>query len=186
MRGDGVTSMSTSTAGNDRWRRTSTWLAHRAPWVLFTVLGAVIAHDLFDSSSSLVFMAELVMVLLGWVTIVISGRHEMKLCERCAAAIPLDPTAAAIRYRWALWLHHRRGRFFLATLTVCMVLWFLSISRVLSDIAAYGPLMVIYRAGLRHRPLVRGCPECRGWRGDGGAGPPAVTPDPLPVGQKTR
>lgn len=179
--------MSTSTAGNDRRRQASTWVAHRAPWIMFAVTVVIIAGRLHTANSLLALLWHAALaagIVVSW----ISGGHSDVLCQVCVAAVPLDPTPGVVRYRWALWIHHRRNKFLAAAFLVGLAVWMLPFSWSIGffdAVVVYGTLIVVFRADLIHRPLVRGCPECRGWRGDSGDGQVVSTPDPLPVGQKT-
>jgi len=129
-------------------------------------------------------LALIVVVLTSWLAM---RRHDRRLCEQCMAAMPLNPSAEAARYRRRFWLAHSLSepRYLVpylvvligsnfATSTVGRIAWAIIQSSMLYLIAAQ----------VTHRRLQPWCP----WCSDGGGGEhveetPPVLPhdDRLPV-----
>jgi hypothetical protein len=157
-------------------------LGHIAPEILIVAIMAVIVvglHPLPGPFAYTVPLALLIVVLVSWLLL---RRHDRRLCERCLAAMPLNPSQQATRYRRRFQLAHigsepRRlipylivligsnfapgpaGRIFWAVVQTSMVYLILSYST--------------------HRRLQPWCPLCS----DGGGGSERedpVAPDPNP------
>lgn len=172
-------------SGNKERKMTS-WAAHRAPHILSLSLISMLTHDITGSRSLALTIAWIVMTILGWVSIGLSFRHEDSVCSRCGVATPLDPDPEAERYRWALWIFHRRATLLIAVVIISIILIKFPIhpwNLILSDSTAGIMLIIVCRATLKHLPLVRGCPECHGWDGDDEE-EWTHTPEPQPVGHK--
>jgi hypothetical protein len=156
------------------------WVAHQEPWVVGV---ALLAGLLSVTWGGLLFgLAGVVTFVAALATIWLSRSHDSALCPRCASAIPIDPGVAVVQHRWALWLHHRRRRLLMLGM-LSWVLLVLPVGAELPIIVGYGPVIIVSYVDLRHRPLVRWCPECH-WGHGGGDSEDVPAPDPQPASKR--
>lgn len=156
---------------------------HFAPEALIVSIVAVILIRLRPPAEPAVVLglsvALIAFVLASWL---LMRRHDRGLCEQCLAAMPLNPSALAVRYRRRFWLSHTgaQPRFVIAYLVVLIgsnfvtsppgrVIWVLMQASMIYLILAYST----------HRRLQPWCPWCRNDGGGDGDDQPA-TPDPVP------
>lgn len=119
------------------------------------------------------------------VVVLCSGHHDERLCERCIAAVPLDPKKEVRRWLPALRLAHMK-RTTLA-LWALIIPWQAVMIIVRDDhtwwACAGGAVVItvvaaVYGAVWRHRRLYPWCPFCD-WGGGGEhEAVPAPEPDP--------
>ena len=158
---------------------------HSAHVVLSAAIVAVVVMGFYPPSGSLLLtvpVALLAVVLASWMMM---RQHDRRLCEQCAAAMPLNPAAQAARSRRMFWLSHcgSQPRYLIPYLAVLIgsnfattiggrIGWALIQSSMIYLIAAY----------TTHRRLQPWCPWCRN---DGGGGEHEdVTPPPPPVDRR--
>lgn len=173
------------------------WAGHYEPAFMAASLAAFTAGDLTRHRyPALTVFADL--TVLAWLAATIAGMrwHEPGLCERCAAATPLDPQAAVTRWKPALRLAH--SRWFRAAAVATVLAWDLAGSVTMSvngrhvfgmpggpwyyaavlllGIPAYALLASVVLTGRKHRQLYPWCPYCN-WD-DGGEEETIPEPDP--------
>jgi hypothetical protein len=173
--------------GASRW-------GHLAPNVLIFAIGACIVLVLRPlppgSLASLVVPAVVVVVvLLSWWSM---RQHDRRLCEFCVAAMPINPTQAAIRHRRRLALAHlgadrRLVAAYLVVLVGSNLLLLggptlLRISGPYVWSAVQATMIYLVLSHTTHRRLQPWCPQCQG----GGGRDHAVDQDPEPSGSRTR
>jgi hypothetical protein len=158
---------------------------HYAPQLLSVSILLAIALGIRPMAAGplalLAIMSLLVFVLLTWLQM---RQHDRRLCETCAAAMPLNPAEDAARYQRRFWLAHSGsnprvlvpylvvliGSNFL-TSTPGRYCWAIVQSSMIYLILAYGT----------HRKLQPWCPWCSG----GGGGVNELVPEPdLPRGDR--
>jgi hypothetical protein len=147
--------------------------------LVVAVFGAIFVglHPLPGVFALTVPLALIVVVLMSWIAL---RRHDRRLCEQCVAAMPLNPSAQATKYRRRFWTAHHLSepRYLVpylvvligsnfATSTPGRIGWALVQSSMLFLILAYST----------HRRLQPWCP----WCSDGGGGDDVTeTPPVLP------
>src|SRR5690349_10419478 len=81
---------------------------HWSPQLLIASIVAIIVLGLRPApptpTTLLMSAFLLAFVIVTWL---LMRQHDRRLCEACAASIPLNPAAQAARYRVRLWLVHR-------------------------------------------------------------------------------
>lgn len=158
----------------------SPWIGHHACRIIFTAYAAHIAYTavelLVGLPSQLAFGLHLLWlstVMYASLALLLHARGP--LCERCIAAMPLDGSARAERYRRNLatfhWLKtHPLG---------CIAIWAATVALV--GLAKYagllpesaeallyaGPVMWVILSLSRHSRLQLWCPQCRRDNGGG-------------------
>ena len=172
--------------GATRW-------GHLSPHVLTAAILACIGLVLRPlppgSVASLVAPAVLVGgVLFSWVSM---RQHDSRLCEYCVAAMPVNPTEAAVRYRWRLAVAHLGSdRKVVAAYLLLLVgssVFLMGGSTVLRTVGPYAwsavqaTMIYLVLCHTTHRRLQPWCPQCRGDDGDD-----AVDRDPTPSGSRSR
>lgn len=165
--------------------RLSVRCGHSAYVLLCAAIVVVIAMGLYPLpgvAALTVPLAVLVVVLASWLAM---RRHDRSLCERCVAALPLNPAERAARCQRMFWVTHRglEPRYLVpylivligsnfATSTPGRLAWAIIQSSMIYLILAY----------TWHRRLQPWCPWCRG---DGGGGErDDVAPPPPPVDRR--
>jgi hypothetical protein len=156
---------------------------HFAPQALIVSIMAVIVLRLrppADPAASLGASVALVaFVLASWL---LMRRHDRGLCEHCMAAMPLNPSELAVRYRRRFWVSHTGAepRYVIPYFVVLLGSNFLT-SPIGQLVWALAQTTMIYLilAYSTHRRLQPWCPWCK--EGGGGADKeePAI-PDPVP------
>jgi hypothetical protein len=157
---------------------------HFAPELLMGAIGAVILLGFRPVYGPLALASSLGLVSFVLVSWVLMRRHDRSLCEHCVAAMPLNPSELAVRYRTRFWMSHAGAepRYILPYLAVLIgsnfatgtfgrLAWAIVQSSMIFLILAYST----------HRRLQPWCPWCR--EGGGGDDEPA-TPDPVPDGRR--
>jgi hypothetical protein len=156
---------------------------HFAPGALITsIVGVILIRERPPADPALALDVSVTLIAFVLASWLMMRRHDRGLCEHCLAAMPLNPSELAVRYRRRFWLSHTGAepRFVVAYLVVLIgsnfatspaghVVWILAQTSMIYVILAYST----------HRRLQPWCPWCR----DGGGGAddnrPAA-PDPLP------
>lgn len=168
-------------------KREVPWLmavGHYMPWFYTASIAANVAWDaagdpggwLNALSSALAYLG--IAALVAWFT-----QHMNFLCERCAAATPLDPQKAVSRRRLLLRLTHVEWFFWIMTGTI--------VAQIAGDqFLPHGPaayawdaafslaLLVFCAAVWAHQRLQPWCPWCSWGKGDGEH---EEAPDPDPA-----
>jgi hypothetical protein len=165
-----------STAPGGRARALRLW-GHLSGDLLCVAVVAAIALGLYPAPAALQFTLPAALVVFVVVCWLAMRRHDRRLCEHCAAAVPLDAAGRAARYRLRFRLAHAGGdpRLVLPYLAALALTNFApgAPGRVLWVLAQ---LTLIYalRSGVTHRRLQPWCPFCHG------GGEKTPTTDPLP------
>jgi hypothetical protein len=166
------------------WSYTATRLAHFQPLILllFIVINLASVYPRHNTTFSTISFLCLSLVL---VSIFAESHHERRLCERCAAATPVDGEAAVQRRRpWLRFQHwHSRHRIFGVILWAAGLVIPLMTHFEFEAALTYLPLYLYWSAetmaNLRHRPVMPWCPQCKGW----GWGEDIYAPITGPTGQ---
>ena len=167
--------------GNPWLERAAERCGHYGPVLLSGSIFAVILMGLRPMNGPLALsMAILVLtfVLASWIMM---RQHDRRLCEQCAASMPLNPAEQAARYERRLWVAHAgsQPKFMLPYLAVLIGSNFASApgARIAWALVQLSMIYLILSYS-SHRKLQPWCPWCRG---DGGGGDDAdVAPPPLP------
>lgn len=158
---------------------------HYAPQLLSGAILVAIALGIRPISPSMLTllgtMSLLTFVLITWL---LMREHDRRLCESCAASMPLNAAEHAARFQRRFWLAHAGGNWRVVvpylvvligsnflTSTPGRVFWAAMQSTMIYLILAYGS----------HRKLQPWCPWCSG--GGGGTEENAPEPD-LPRGDR--
>jgi hypothetical protein len=155
---------------------------HFAPELLIGAIGAVILlrlRPVYGPLALAVSFGLVAFVLTSWL---LMRRHDRGLCEHCLAAMPLNPSELAVRYRRRFWASHAGAepRYVLPYLAVLIGSNFATgpIGR-LGWAVVQSSMVFLILAYSTHRRLQPWCPWCQegggGWDDDQPA-----TPDPLP------
>jgi hypothetical protein len=166
-----------SAAGDGGARALRVW-GHAAADLLCGVIVVTIGLRFYVPPPMLgltVAVALVAFVLACWVAM---RRHDRSLCEYCVAALPLDATERAARYRMRFRVAHAGGerRLVFPYLAVLVLVNFAPGTwGRLVWIMVQLSLVYLLRCAVTHRQLQPWCPWCRG----GGEKDPANT-DPLP------
>ena len=160
---------------SDRW-------GHFAPALLSVAIVGVILAGLHPLSGPLMLSVPLLLfgfVIVSWL---LMRQHDRRLCEHCAAALPLNPAEQATRYRARFWLAHTGSepRFLLPYFAVLIGTNFLtSPSGRLIWALVQATMIYLIASYTTHRRLQPWCP----WCSEGGGGSHReddVTPPPPP------
>jgi hypothetical protein len=178
-----------------RWLRPALmWAGHYSLWLTIPWIAVAFADDAAGRPGWLAHLALAAWGILWFTLTIDSGYHYARLCERCAAATPLDPQAAVDRWRRVLRLDHRRR--FVTAIILAAFIWALGVGYMLiSGVHSVGlpahhhnwayllqdvPIVLLiacyFVVNRIHRALYPWCPWCR-W--DGG-GDHEGAPDPGP------
>lgn len=168
--------------------RVAEWWGHFAPELLMVSILGVIAVGIHPLPGALTYtgpLALMTFVLASWL---LMRRHDRRLCELCAASMPLNPSALAVRYQRRFWTAHTgsQRQYLLPYLVVLIgsnfapglvgrIFWAAMQSTMIYLILSYST----------HRRLQPWCP----WCSDGGGGDERedpVTPDPVPGDRRQR
>lgn len=155
---------------------------HSAPVALCAAIVAVIVMGLYPLSGTAALtvpVAVLGVVLTSWLAM---RRHDRSLCERCVAALPLNPAERAVRCQRMFWVTHRglEPRYLVPYLTVLIGSNFAtSVAGRVAWAVIQSSMIYLILAYTSHRRLQPWCPWCRG--GDGGGERDDVAPPPPPV-----
>lgn len=146
----------------DRW-------GHHAPQLLCGCIAVAIGLGLSPrGATGLSLLLALALIAVVLVTWALKRRHDRRLCEACAASMPLNPTLMAGRYRRRLFLAHQgTNRYCLGLyLTVLIGSNFLT-SQPGRYVWAVVQASMIYLvlSDTSHRRLQPWCPWCRGGGG---------------------
>ena len=156
-------------------------VGHYAPWLLATLVGALIALTLVPAVSSrvpwLVLVALLAVAVFLGLSILAHNRH---LCERCIASLPLDAATVAARYAVRFRIAHLfESKLFalcyLAGLVGSSFLYSHPVGRY-GWALAQGSLVYLLLVYVTHQRLQPWCPHCRNG-GEEQAAP--TTPSPV-------
>jgi hypothetical protein len=190
----GASILSDSAFGASAGATGASWWGHQAPHVLIgsivACIGLVLRPLPPGSLASVVAPSVLVaVVLLSWVSM---RRHDRSLCEFCVAAMPINPTEAATRYRRRLALAHLGAdRRIVVAYLVLLVGSCLLLLGGPPMLRLWGPyvwsgvqatMIYLVLSHTTHRRLQPWCPRCQ----DGGGEDHAVDPDPEPSGSRSR
>lgn len=174
-----MTSPASATPGP--YNRITSWLVHRQLVVLVAATVAYCAYAIAETDA-LKAVATIILAILG-VSAGFKITHDMRLCEQCFAAMPLDGPAAGHRRRRTLRAYHiasppRTLAIAAAIATAELTVpphgvWTKLLPAVMMTAIAVHAYVVTV-----HQPLRPWCPQCD-W-GKGGAGE-AHEPTPLPT-----
>jgi len=169
----------TAAYAHESWslRLADAW-GHRSPELLSMSVLAAIVVGLRPPPGAFALtlpVALLLFVLGSWVMM---RRHDRRLCEQCAAAIPLNAAEQAARNQRRFWMAHTGAepRFFIPYVIVLI-----SSNFAMSTIGRIGwaaiQLSMVYLilAQSTHRRLLPWCP----WCSDGGGGSEVEAPEPV-------
>jgi hypothetical protein len=164
------------------------WLGHYSMLALWAVIAVTITGDATGQQHHGGVMTWITAAAWTvWVVALLADmrRHQETLCERCVAAIPLDPQAAVTERKAILRAYHGSAVLILEVVALACVIPLLLFSLGQPPLWAYvldapavlaiGALSVIT---WQHRRLYPWCPFCR-WEDGGGH---EVSPDvPAPA-----
>ncbi len=177
----------TAAYAHESWslRLADAW-GHRSPELLSMSVLAAIVVGLRPPPGAFALtlpVALLLFVLGSWVMM---RRHDRRLCEQCAAAIPLNAAEQAARSKRRFWMAHTGAerRFLIPYLAVLLGSNFgLAGTGTVGKIAwalIQSSMIYLIMSHATHRRLQPWCP----WCSDGGGGserdevtPPPVLPD---------
>lgn len=167
-----MNSVSVQDRPENRRTRLLMWLGHYSDVMIWGFIAAVILGD--ATGNSIGWIEDTGAVVCGfWVLTKLADSrvHMERLCERCAAATPLDCQAAVRRWKRALWWRHQRK----AQLAVFIVMAAIFLLDAIAGkhvwvyaVHAFGFLVLGLTTipAWQHRRLQPWCPYCR-WD-DGG------------------
>ena len=144
-------------------------LGHHAAEVLILAVGATIVlglHPLPGAMALTAPLAVVVTVVIAWLAM---RRHDRRLCEACMAAMPLNPSEEAARYRRRFWTAHTVSdpKFLVPYLLVLIGSNFAtSTAGRLGWALVQSSMMFLIASHATHRRLQPWCP----WCSDGGGG----------------
>jgi hypothetical protein len=157
----------------DRW-------GHFAPVLLSAAIVGVIVLGLHPLDGAFALSVPLTLLLFVVGSWLLMRQHDRRLCEHCAASIPLNPSELAARYHRRFWTAHAGAepRYLIPYLVVLLGSNFATdgIARVGWAIIQSSMIYLIM-CHSSHRRLQPWCQWCRG---DGGGEHEEVTPEPLP------
>lgn len=155
-------------------------LGHHANEVLIVSIAGVVVVGLRPLPAPFTFTGPLVLfgtVILAWLAM---RQHDRRLCEQCVAAMPLNPSQEATRYRRRFWVAHTGSepRFLIPYIAVLVGSNFMTSPAGRIGWALIQMTMVYLIAShVTHRRLQPWCP----WCSDGGGGEEVPeTPPVLP------
>jgi hypothetical protein len=144
-------------------------IGHYAPWLLGTMVGALVVLTVVSVAGEVVPwylpVAAFALALYAGVCMIV---HNRRLCERCIASLPLDAAAAAARYALRFRVAHLFERkvfalAYLAILTGSALLYAYPLGRV-GWALAEASLLYLLLVYVTHQRLQPWCPRC----GNGG------------------
>lgn len=153
-------------------------LGHNASAMLIIAIGAVIVvglHPLPGIFGLTGALALIVVVLMSWLAM---RRHDRRLCEQCVAAMPLNPSEQAARYRRRFWTAHSfsEPRYLVPYLVVLIGSNFAtSPAGRIGWAIVQSSMLYLIMSQATHRRLQPWCPWCR----DGGGGEHVKDTPPL-------
>ncbi|MEO6701106.1 MAG: hypothetical protein ABI140_13225 [Jatrophihabitantaceae bacterium] len=158
---------------------------HYAPQLLSAAILAAIALGIRPvTPTPLILLAVLSLLAFVLATWLLMREHDRRLCESCAASMPLNAAEYASRYQRRFWLAHSGSnpRVIVPYLIVLIGSNFLtSTPGRLCWAIIQSSMVYLILAYSSHRMLQPWCPWCAG--GGGGGGSDDFTPDPdLPRG----
>jgi hypothetical protein len=142
----------------------------------------------YDNPLATIAPVTLILVVIGsWITM---RQHDRGLCEDCMAAMPLNTSELAVRYRKRFSVAHLGARKKLAV-TYLLVLLASNFVLLSWDVLPYSlgkyvwaalqtTMIYLLLSYSTHRRLQPWCPECSG--GGGGGDRTTDAPDPIPTG----
>jgi hypothetical protein len=141
-------------------------IGHYAPWLLATLVGALIALTLVPAFAELVPWQTLVLVFAAVVLLAVAiFAHSRSLCEHCIASMPLDAPTVASRYGTRFRVAHlfEQRAFAFTYLGVVIGSSFLNGHPVgkYGWAAVEASLVYLLFAYVTHQRLQPWCPHCR-------------------------
>jgi hypothetical protein len=176
-------------SGGSLWHRVGNALVHAHPIIITIVPTAIIVHEMAETTLTIVLVTAA--LWLAVLAVFAQRSHERRLCERCAAATPLNPDVAVVRHDLALRVSHytTTSAYFLGWLVLAII----TTAATVTSSSAWGvallvPLYLLWAVEVaalqRHRSLQPWCPYCR--RGGGGDENAPETPTSTLDGTRTR
>jgi hypothetical protein len=162
-------------------------LGHHASEVLILAIAGVIVIGLHPLPGAFVLTVPLALVIVVLASWLAMRRHDRRLCEQCVAAMPLNPSAEAVRFRRRFWTAHSlsQPKYLVPYLVVLVGSNFAtSLTGRIAWAIIQSSMLYLIASQVTHRRLQPWCP----WCSDGGGGEeieetPPVLPrdDRLPV-----
>lgn len=156
----------------DREHKAWMWLGHYSLAALTAVVAAIITIGAFGKPHGWLQLVGVIPVI-AWLLVIFVAEphHQHRLCARCARHTPLDPQAAADRWKPAFRYQHSRWKI---APTIVILIWALGTSPVkgqplweyLLNSAVLIMIVLTYIPAWQHVKLQPWCPWCT-W-GDGG------------------
>jgi hypothetical protein len=161
---------------------TELW-GHFSPQLLIAAIAAVIVLGLRPvAPGALTLLVATFLIAFVLVTWMLMRQHDRRLCESCAASIPLNPAAQAARYTMRFWLIHRGSNPRIAAPYLIVLIgsnFLTSSSGRIAWAVIQSSMMYLIAATATHRRLQPWCP----WCSEDGGGDGAVVGGPdLPRG----
>jgi hypothetical protein len=157
---------------------------HWASQVLIgSIVGAIALRVApIQTSDPLALLVPLLLMLLVVVSWLRMRDHDRRLCERCMASMPLNPSLAAQRYRRRFATTHLGSNkpLMISYLLVLVGSAFLpgpAGTWIWATVQA--TMIYLILSSVTHRRLQPWCPKCQG---EGGGESSSHTPDPMPQG----
>jgi hypothetical protein len=155
-------------------------LGHHATGLLVASIAGAIVLGLHPLSGILEFTvpaALFAFVIASWLMM---RNHDRRLCEPCMAAMPLNPSQQAVKYKRRFWMAHAGSepRFLIPYVAVLVGSNFFTgtIGRIAWAVIQMSMVYLILSQS-SHRRLQPWCPWCRG---GGGGEEVDVTPPVIP------
>lgn len=139
---------------------------HRAPQLLsVAILGAIALGVRPLTPTPLTMLTAVVLLVFVVVTWLFMRQHDRRLCERCAASMPLNAAEHAARFNRRFWLAHAGGnpRVMIPYLVVLVGSNFLTgtLGRI-GWALVQSTMIYLIMAHTTHRRLQPWCPQCAG------------------------
>lgn len=136
---------------------------HSAPDVLSASVVAAVILGLWPPAGLMLLAVAFALVTVVILTWLVLRRHDRRLCERCVAALPLNPSARATAYRRRFMIAHLASRPPLVLVYLGLLVGTNFLPGIIGHaVWAAAQLSMIYllRSYVSHRRLQPWCPRC--------------------------
>ncbi|TAM90996.1 MAG: hypothetical protein EPN43_04940 [Jatrophihabitans sp.] len=160
-------------------------LGHYAHLFICTAIVGVVIVGLYPLPGALALTVPLLLLVTVLGSWLLMRQHDRRLCEQCAATIPLNPGAQAEAYQRRFWVAHAamEPRYLLPYLAVLIGSNFeTSQAGRIAWALIQCTMIYLIVSHATHRRLQPWCPRCQG--GDGRDDRDDVAPPPPPVDRR--